>query len=90
MTSRLEIFTNIQVMFIVQIMGPSRRRSGHSIDMTVVVELAFRIPDLSHNESCELLAHGVNPIDIVNFIPDSNHLSFWNKRSGTLISFALV
>ena len=58
-------------------MGPSRRRSGHSIDMTVVVELAFRIPDLSHNESCELLAHGVNPIDIKSGIVDLRHLLFW-------------
>ena len=55
-------------------MGPSRRRSGHSIDMTVVVELASRIPDLSHNESCELLAHGVNPIDIRRVVVDLCHL----------------
>jgi len=79
MTSRLEIFTNIQVMFIVQIMGPSRRRSGHSIDMTVMVELASRIQDLSHNESCELLAHGVNPIDIKSGVVDLRHLSFWQR-----------
>ena len=76
MTSRLEILTNVQVMFIVQMLGPSQRRSGYSIDMTVVVELASRIQDLPHNESCELLVHDVNPVDKVNFFPDSTHLSF--------------
>ena len=76
MTSRLQIFTNVQVMFIVQMLGPSQRRSGYSIDMTVVVELASRIQDLPQNESCELLAHGVNPIGRVNFVHDLTHLSF--------------
>ena len=63
-------------MFIVQMLSPSRRRSGYSIDVTVMVELASRIQDLPHNESCELLAHGINPIGRVNFVPDSMHLSF--------------
>ena len=53
-------------MFIVQILGPSRRRSRHSIDVTVVVELTSRIQDLVQNESGELLAHGINPVDRVN------------------------
>ena len=82
MTSSLEIFTNIQVMFIAQVLGPSQHRCRLlSIDVTVVVELASRIQDLPHNESCELLAHGINPIDILNFIEDLTHLSFWGKRS---------
>ena len=76
MISRLEIFINVQVMFIVQVLGPSRRRSGHSIDVTIVVELASRIQDLSQNEPCELLAHGINLINIVNFVHDLTHLSF--------------
>ena len=79
MTSRLEIFTYIQVMFIVQVLGPSRRRSGHSIDMTIMVELASRIQDLLHNESCELLAHGVNPINIESSIVDLRHLSLLKR-----------
>ena len=79
MISRLEIITNIQVTFIMQVLGPSRRRSGYSIDVTVVVELASRIQDLPHNESCELLAHGVNPIDIRSGVVDLCHLSFWER-----------
>ena len=63
-------------MFIVQMLGPSQRRSGYSIDMTVVVELASRIQDLPQNESGQLLAHGINPIGRVNFIHDSTHLPF--------------
>ena len=61
-------------------MGPSRRRSGHSIDMTVMVELASRIQDLPQNEPCELLTHGVNPINTINFIPNLTHLSFLEKK----------
>jgi hypothetical protein len=57
----------------------TRPLTTHSIDVTVVVELASRIQDLPHNETCELLAHGINPIGRVNFIPDSTHLSFWKK-----------
>jgi hypothetical protein len=69
-------------MFIVQVLGPSRCRYGlSSIDVTVVVELASRIQDLPHNESYEPLAHGVNPIDIINFVHDLTHLSFREKRS---------
>ena len=67
-------------MFIAQVLGPSRRRSGHSIDVTIMVELASRIQDLRQNEPCELHAHGVNPIDIVNFVPDLTHLSFLEKK----------
>ena len=63
-------------MFIVQVLGPSRRRSGHSVDVTVVVELTSRIQDLPHNESRELLAHGINPIDIESGVVDLPHLSF--------------
>ena len=66
-------------MFIVQLMGPSRRRWKFSMDVTVVVELASRIQDLVQNESGELLAHGVDPIGRINFICDSTHLSFRKK-----------
>ena len=77
MTSRLEIISNIQVTFLMQLLGPSRRRCGWlPTNVTVVVELASRIQDLPHNESCELLAHSVNPIGRVNFVDDSTHLSF--------------
>ena len=60
-------------------LGPSQRRSGYSIDMTVVVELASRIQDFVQNESGELLAHGVDPIGRINFSRDSTHLSFRKK-----------
>ena len=63
-------------MLAVQLLVPSGGRWKSSIDVTVVVELAFRIQDLPQNESCELLAHGVNPISRVNFVHDSTHLSF--------------
>ena len=46
MTSRLEIFTNVPVMFIVQLLGPSLLRCESSMDVTVVVVLASRIQDL--------------------------------------------
>ena len=55
---------------------PSGGRWKSSIDVTVVVELAFRIQDLPQNESCGLLAHGINPISRINFIHHSTHLSF--------------
>ena len=42
-------FTNVQVMFIVQLLGPSGARWKSSIDATVVVELASRIQDLIQN-----------------------------------------
>ena len=58
---------------------PSRYRRGKPIDVTVVIELTFKIQDLPHNESYELLGHNVNPMDIVNFISDLHHLSFWGK-----------
>src|SRR6185503_3665427 len=79
-TSRLEIFTNVQVMFVVQLLVPSGGRWKSSMDVTVVVELASRIQDLVQNESGELLAHGVDPISRVTFIPHLRHLSFRNKR----------
>ena len=46
------------------------------MDVTVVVELATRIQDLVQNESGELLAHGVDPIGRITFIPiwDIYHL----------------
>ena len=49
------------------------------MDVTVVVELASRIQDLVQNESGELLAHGVDPISRVTFIPHLRHLSFRKK-----------
>ena len=63
-------------MFVVQLLGPSGARRKSSIDVTVVVELTSRIQDLIQNESGELLAHGVDPISIVTFIPiwDIYHL----------------
>ena len=79
-TSRLQIFTNIQDAFTMQVLGPSRCRCGLPIDVAIVVELASRIQDLRQNEPCELHAHGVNPIDIVNFVPDLTHLSFLEKK----------
>ena len=69
-------------------MGPSRRRSGHSIDLTVVVELASRIQDLVQNESGELLTHGVDTIGRINFIRDSTHLSF--RKKGLIYLFHRV
>ena len=45
------------------------------------------IQDLVQNESGELLAHGVDPISRVTFIPHLIHLSFRKKR---LTSCALV
>ena len=41
-TSRLEIFTNIQVMFIVQVLAPHDVEAD-TVDVTVVVELASKI-----------------------------------------------
>ena len=73
------MFTNVQVMFVVQLLGPSGARWKSSIDVTVVVELASRIQDLVQNESGELLAHGVDPIGRINFIRDWTHLSFIKK-----------
>ena len=66
---------------------PSGVRWKSSIDVTVVVELACRIQDLVQNESGELLAHGVDPISRVTFIPHLRHLSFRKKG---LTSCALV
>ena len=43
---------------------------GPYVDVSVMEELASRIQDLLHNESCELLAHGVNPIDIRSGVVD--------------------
>ena len=50
-----------------------------SMDVTVVVELATRIQDLVQNESGELLAHDVDPIGRITFIPHLSHLSFRKK-----------
>jgi len=66
-------------MFIVKVTGISRHRSGHSTDMTVVVELASWIQDLVQKESSELLAHGIDPIGRITFIPHLRHLSFKKK-----------
>ena len=74
-------------MLAVQLLVPSGGRWKSSIDVTVVVELASRIQDLVQNESGELLAHSVNPISRVAFIPHMRHLSFRKKR---LTSCALV
>ena len=67
-------------MFIVQLLGPSGRRWKTSMDVTVMVELASRIQDLVQNKSGELLAHGVDSISRVTFIPHLRHLSFRKKR----------
>ena len=63
-------------MFVVQLLGPSGRRWKSSMDVIVVVELASRIQDLVQNESGDLLAHGVDPISRITFIPiwDIYHL----------------
>jgi len=66
-------------MFVVQLLVPSGARWKSSMDVTVVVELASRIQDLVQNESGELLAHGVDPISRVTFIPHLRHLSFRKK-----------
>jgi len=52
----------------------SRVSRGPSIDVSVMVELASRIQNLLHNESCEVLAHGVNPINRQRFHVDLRHL----------------
>jgi len=67
-------------MFIMQVLGLSRRRCGKLIDMTIMVELASRIQNLPHNESNELLAHGVNRIGFINFLLNLPHLSCWEKN----------
>ena len=61
-------------MFVVQLLVPSGGRWKSSMDVTVVVELASRIQYLVQNESGELLAHGVDPIGRVTFLPHSRHL----------------
>ena len=66
-------------MFIVQLLVPLGARWKSSMDVTVVVELASRIQDLVQNESDELLAHGVDPISRIIFIPHLRHLSFRKK-----------
>ena len=71
-------------MLAVQLLVPSGGRRKSSID---VVELTSRIQDLVQNESGELLAHGVDPISRVTFIPQLRHLSFRKKG---LTSCALV
>ena len=67
-------------MLAVQLLVPSGGRRKSSIHVTVVVELASRIQDLVQNESGELLAHGVDPINRVTFIPHLIYLSFRKKR----------
>jgi len=66
-------------MFVVQLLVPSGGRWKSSMDVTVVVELASRIQDLVQNESGELLAHGVDSIGRITFIPNATHLSFRKK-----------
>ena len=66
-------------MFEVQVLGPSGHRWKSSMDVAVVVELASRIQDLVQNESGELLAHGVDPIGRITFIPHLRHLSLEKK-----------
>ena len=61
-------------MFVVKLLGPSGRRWKSSMDVTVVVELAYRIQYLVQNESGELLAHGVDPIGRVTFVRHSRNL----------------
>ena len=67
-------------MFVVQLLVPSGGRWKSSMDVTVVVELASRIQDLVQNESGELLAHGVDLIGRIIFIPHLSHLSFRKKE----------
>ena len=74
-------------MLAVQLLVPSGGRRKSSIDVTVVVEFASRIQVLVQNESGELLAHAVDPISRVTFIPHLRHLSFRKKG---LTSCALV
>ena len=76
-------------MLAVQLLVPSGGRRKSSIDVTVVVELASRIQDLVQNESGELLAHGVDPIGRITFIPHLRHLSF-KKKTDILTSCVLV
>ena len=71
-------------MFVVQLLVPSGGRWKSSMDVTVVVELASRIQDLVQNESGELLAHGVDPISRVMFIPHLRYLSFRKKNINIL------
>ena len=66
-------------MLAVQLLVPSGGRWKSSMDVTVVVELASRIQDLVQNESGELLAHSVDPIGRITFIPHLRHLSFRKK-----------
>ena len=74
-----KILTNVQVMFAVQLLVPSGGRWKSSMDVTIVVELASRIQDLVQNEFSGLLAHGVDPIGRITFIPESSYLSFRKK-----------
>ena len=67
-------------MLAVQLLVPSGGRWKSCIDVTVVVELTSRIQDLVQNESSELLAHGVDPVSRVTFIPHLRHLSFRKKK----------
>ena len=66
-------------MLAVQLLVPSGGRWKSSIDVTIVVELTSRIQDLIQNEFGELLAHSVDPISRVTFIPHLRHLSFRKK-----------
>ena len=77
-------------MLAVQLLVPSGCRWKSSIDVTVMVELTSRIQDLIQNESGELLAHGVDLISRVTFIPHLRHLSFRKKKTDILTSCALV
>ena len=77
-------------MFVVKLLGPSGRQWKSSTDVIVVVELASRIQGLLQNEAGELLAHGVDPIGRITFIPHLRHLSFRKKRTDILTSCALV
>ena len=65
-------------MFILQLLIPQEFEED-TIDVFVMVELASKIQDLLHNESCELLAHGVNLINIESSIVDLRHLSFLKR-----------
>ena len=65
-------------MFILQLLIPQEFEED-TIDVFVMVELASKIQDLLHNESCELLAHSVNPINIERSHVDLRYLSFLKK-----------
>ena len=62
------------------------------MDVIVVVELASRIQDLVQNESGELLAHSIDPISRVTFIPiwDIYHLEKKKDRYINIMCVSII